>query len=202
MKNAWPDTILDVKILWDVLQDVLLPAWPSDRTTISGTALGDAWPLSTLQSSPSKGNVLDPSTIQPFHKLTQWLTYSLMVPFEHQLGYNWKNKTLLTGLPEYHNGGPFIDMEVLTLKPPVVSIPIFEPGDDVIVEWRAMSVALLDELYKMFLRRMQKKDCVIQLSMAQVLESGTWKAGRETAAKKRPISKSSPILTKSDGMVF
>lgn len=206
---------LDVKVLWDLLQSLLLPAWPSDRTNIAGVPLGDAWPLSTLRKSASAESVLDASTIQPFHKLTQWLTYSLMVPFERQKGhkwtYKWINTELLTGLPEYRNGGLFVDMEVLTLKPAALkaglsrssdSCPVFDPSDDVIVEWRAMTVSLLDELYNRILTIMKSKDSTIVLSMAQVLESGTWKAGREIAARERPTTKSSPIVIQSDGTVF
>lgn len=212
LNEAGTSKAMDITALWDVLQILLLPAWPRDRTNIDGIALGDAWPLSTLDE-PGQVNTTspDPTTIQPFHKLTQWLTYSLMVPFERLLGYTWTNANSLTGLPEYRNGGLFYDMQVLTLKPKVLMagraksgglLPMFEPSDDAIVEWRAMTVALLDVLYEKVLSRIREKDKNIQLSMAQVLESGTWKAGRELAAKLRPKTKSSPILIISDGTVF
>ena len=203
---------LDVKTLWDVLQKLLLPIWPKDRTSIDGVALGDAWPLKLLQGETQTA-AGEPASIQPFHKLTQWLTYSLMVPFTRQLGIQWTNITLLTGLPEYRNGGLFVDKGVLALKPSELTrglqgsgstngLPIFSPSDDVIVEWRAMTVILLDVLYEMILERLRKDDSTIHLSMAQVLESGTWKAGRQVAAELRPSTKSSPILINSDGTVF
>lgn len=197
---------LDVKELWNTLQLILIPCWPKDRTNISGVAIGDAWPLSTLQKQAGEDATL---AIQPFHKLTQWLTYSLMVPFERVLGYQWTNATLLTGLPEYRNGGLFVDMGVLTLKKDSLarglaaadasapSVPVFEASDDVIVEWRALTVQLLDAIYDKIVERIG-----VKLSMAQVLEAGTWKSGRELAAKYRPTTKSSPIAIQSDGTVF
>jgi hypothetical protein len=209
MKRADEFSKIDVLIFWDILQDLLIPTWPKDRTTIGGSPIGDAWPLTVLQNRAKASNLADQTShIQPFHKLTQWLTYSLMVPFQRILGIQWTNTDSLTGLPEYRNGGLFVDLGVLSLKKEVLErgskasgqkLPSFEAGDDVIVEWRALTVVLLDKLYAMILSRMDKG---IHLTMAQVLESGTWKSGREIAAKLRPETKSSPILIQSDGTVF
>jgi len=41
-----------------------------------------------------------------------------------------------------------------------------------------------------------------QLTLAQVLESATWKGGREIAKEKRPESGGPPIEIISDGTVF
>ncbi|EPS43085.1 hypothetical protein H072_2905 [Dactylellina haptotyla CBS 200.50] len=198
---------LELPKLWDVLQTVLIPSWPKDRTTVNGTPIGDAWPLSTLKAEQAKlGNTSDTAGIQPFHKLTQWLTYSLMVPFGRILNKTWSNASALTGLPEYRNGGLFVDLGVLTLKKDTLErglkasgeeLPLYDPSDDVIVEWRALTLALLDKVYEMIAARM-----TVRLSMAQVLEAGTWKSGREIAAKHRPQTKSSPILIRSDGTLF
>lgn len=157
------------------------------------------------------GSALDkdtkPDFIQPFHKLTQWLTYSLMVPFQRILDVKWINAESLTALPEYRNGGLFVDMGVLSLKKPTLyagltasgeALPQFAAGADVIVEWRAMTLVLIDKLYPMILARMNGA----HLSMAQLLEAGTWKSGREMAARLRPQTKSSPIIIQSDGTVF
>lgn len=173
---------------------------------MNGYPIGDAWPLAVLAehspSSPTDG-------IQPFHKLTQWLAYSLKVPFERLLSLKWQNADLGTGLPEYRNGGLFIDMGVLTLKPEAQerglrtsggSLPCFAVGDGEIVEWRAMTVALLDKLHERILQSGKFGD--IQLSLPQMLEAGSWKAGRELAAKNRPETKSSPILNSGDGTLF
>lgn len=41
-----------------------------------------------------------------------------------------------------------------------------------------------------------------ELSLAQVLESATWKGGREMAKKLRPVNGGPPIEIESDGTVF
>lgn len=210
LKSASDQSTLDILTFWDLLQTLLIPIWPQDRTTVNGLPIGDAWPLGAL--GKKAGSSLDSSKvnselIQPFHKLTQWLTYSLMVPFQRILGITWVNADSLTALPEYRNGGLFVDMGVLSLKEATLnaglkvsgeSLPSFAAGDDVIVEWRAMTLVLIDKLYPMILSRMDGA----QLSMAQLLEAGTWKSGRETAAKLRSKTKSSPIIIQSDGTVF
>ncbi|KAK3687266.1 hypothetical protein B0T22DRAFT_478608 [Podospora appendiculata] len=210
---------LDVLVLWDVLQTLLIPAWPKNRTTVAGTPIGDAWPLKILQRGHG-ANTKSPDAeadaeadataegIQPFHKLTQWLTYSLMVPFQRVLGLQWSNADSLTALPEYRNGGLFVDLGVLSLKKETLArglaasggdLPLFDASDDAIVEWRAMTLVLIDKLYSKIQSRIGDG---VHLTMAQLLEAGTWKSGREIAAQRRPQTKSSPILIKSDGTVF
>ncbi|EGR44420.1 uncharacterized protein TRIREDRAFT_23408 [Trichoderma reesei QM6a] len=202
------DNDLDYEALWDILQRLLLPAWPSNRPRINGQPIGDAWPLRVLQErSGDSGN---PTTgIHPFHKLTQWLGYSLTVPFMKILKRKWINIDKGTGLPEYRNGGLFVDMGVLKLKPEVLAqgleasgqaLPLFPSTGDVIVEWRAMTVALLDELHKHINDILAPQG--VSLSLPQLLEAGSWKSGRELAAKHRPETRSSPILIEGDGTLF
>lgn len=198
---------LDYRVFWMTLQKLLIPIWPKDRTQIDGTPIGDAWPLKVLEKQNDSQNIK--KHIQPFHKLTQWLAYSLMVPFVNILGYTWKNAHLGTGLPEYRNGGLFVDLGVLSLKSEALErgqkasgqqLPMFKDCSDEIVEWRALTVALLDEVYGIVKKEMEEKG--VEFSMAQMLEAGSWKAGRELAAKKRPETKSSPILIDGDGTLF
>jgi hypothetical protein len=206
-KTASEKKTLDVTVFWDILQTLLIPVWPKDRTIVNGQSIGDAWPLNVLETQSSSEVGESGKHIQPFHKLTQWLAYSLMVPFQRILGVKWTGTGSLTALPEYRNGGLFVDMGVLILKKDALDrgleasgtdLPMFKAGDDVIVEWRAMTLVLVDELYKLVLEQMNGAN----LSMAQLLEAGTWKSGREIAAKKRPQTKSSPIIIESDGTVF
>jgi hypothetical protein len=102
---------------------------------------------------------------------------------------------LLTGLPEYRNGGLFVDLGVLTLKPEdqerglkhyaeycrrtgtggVEVAPMFEPGDDVIVEWRGVTVGFLDMLTTEVNKALKAELAGHELSLAQVLEAGSWK---------------------------
>ncbi|PKY08118.1 DUF1688-domain-containing protein [Aspergillus campestris IBT 28561] len=201
---------LDFTTLWTTLQDLLLPAWPKDRTHIAGTPLGDAWPLQTLaRLNANEDTPNNTQHIQPFHKLTQWLAYSLTVPFVRVLDLHWANDDQGTGLPEYRNGGLFIDLGVLTLKDEDLrrgreasgqDIPAFGASSDVIVEWRAMTVALLDELHKLVAERLAQKG--VRLSLAQMLEAGSWKGGREQAAKLRPETRSGPFIIQGDGTLF
>lgn len=131
-----------------------------------------------------------------------------MVPFQRVLDLQWDNADSLTALAEYRNGGLFVDMGVLSLKEETLArglgasggdLPLFDASDDVIVEWRAMTLVLIDKLYSKIKSRIGDG---VQLTMAQLLEAGTWKSGREIAARRRPQTKSSPILIKSDGTVF
>jgi hypothetical protein len=209
IKTANGSANLDVLVLWDILQTLLIPVWPKNRTTIAGMPIGDAWPLRTLRNrADSSSPDAIAEGIQPFHKLTQWLTYSLMVPFQRVLGMQWNNAECLTALAEYRNGGLFVDLGVLSLKQETLDrgleasggdLPLFDAGDDAIVEWRAMTLVLIDTLYHRIQSRMGNG---VHLTMAQLLEAGTWKSGREIAAQRRPQTKSSPILIKSDGTVF
>ena len=114
-----------------------------------------------------------------------------------------------TGLPEYRNGGLFVDLEVLQLKPETLAagqkasgqdLPIYGDTSDVIVEWRALTVALLDRLHGLVAGKFAKQG--VSLSMAQMLEAGSWKAGRELAKAKRPETMFSPILIDGDGTLF
>lgn len=209
MGKAAGSGVLDYEVLWDALQQVLLPAWPNNRPTVDGIPIGDAWPLKVQAQRSGSDKFTD--SIQPFHKLTQWLGYSLTVPFVRLLGFKWTNDNLGTGLPEYRNGGLFMDTGVLQLKDDILkqglaasggqSLPMFSTTSDTIIEWRAMTVALLDELHKLVNEHFVAKHG-IRLSLAQMLEAGSWKCGRELAAKYRPETRSSPILLEGDGTLF
>lgn len=166
-------------MFWDLLQSLLIPVWPNDRTTIAGSPVGDAWPLKILQSQAGSNDIV--AGIQPFHTLTQWVAYSLMVPFQRILGMHWANSQSLTALAEYRNGGLFVDLGALKLKENALKrglkasgqdLPLFDVSDDVIVEWRAMTIVLHDYLYDQIRLRLGNG---VNLCPAQFLEAGTWK---------------------------
>ena len=195
--------------LWDGLMEGLGPIWPAGRTQLGGISLGDAWVCASMPQTEG-----DWAKIVPFHKLTQWLCYSLLVPMKKYLGLTFEGEELQTGLPEYRNGGLLVDFGVLTLKPDVYKqgldlaagtassdIPLFTPDSDVIIEWRAVTVGFLDYLLPRVNEALglSGSDALI---LAQLLEAGTWKAGREIAAEKRPDTKGPPINLLSDGTVF
>jgi hypothetical protein len=131
----------------------------------------------------------------PFHKLSQWLTYSLLEPFEWA-GVRVVDLDALTGLPEYRNGGLLLDTGVLRLRDPDWAGRDWQVGDELVVEWRALTVALLDELAPLVRARLDAAD----LPLACVLEGGTWAAGRALAQRLR--GGRPPLSVISDGTVF
>lgn len=67
------------------------------------------------------------------------------------------------------------------------------------VEWRALTVALLDWVADRVRERLEVS--AEQLPLARILEGGTWAAGRQLARARRPGG-GSPIPVDSDGTVF
>lgn len=105
----------------------------------------------------------------------------------------------LTGLPEYRNGGLFLDMGVLQFRDPLASQKAYRPEDDVIIEWRALTVYLLDIVAENVQKKLGKTP--ESFPLAKVLEGGTWWAGRKIAAQKRSGG-IPPLNIISDGTVF
>jgi len=164
--------------------DALGSIWPG-REVCAGQNLGDVWTHSSV------GRV-------PFHKLSQWLTYSLFEPLEWA-GVSIARPGDLTGLAEYRNGGLFVDGGVLVPRHDGVLRDEHEVSSDVVIEWRALTLALLD-------RTAERVRGILGLSaaelpLAKVLEGGTWRAGRELAAERRPGG-GPPLRVRSDGTVF
>ncbi|MEE4237638.1 MAG: URC4/urg3 family protein [Anderseniella sp.] len=168
------------------LLEALGPIWPG-RQQMAGLNLGDTWPHPHA-----------PQGLVPFHKLSQWLSYSLFEPMQ-RLGLEITGQDALTGLAEYRNGGLFIDTGVIALRDPVESERPQQPSSELVVEWRALTVALLDEVAKLVRERLGKTDA--QLPLASVLEGGTWAAGRRIASQLRSGG-APPIVIVSDGSVF
>jgi Protein of unknown function (DUF1688) len=167
------------------------PIWPS-RLSLGGVALGDCWRHPSLITADVT------SELVPLHKLSQWLTYSLIEPLQ------WAGITVteidgLTGLAEYRNGGLFIDAGVLEFRDPFVAAREHDVSSPLVVEWRALTVALLDRLAEV-LRARLKMDSQ-SLPLAKILEGGTWAAGRTIARELRADS-SPPVKVISDGTVF
>jgi hypothetical protein len=169
----------------------LAPIWPG-RTQLGGENLGDVWHHSAIQrDDPSNGLV-------PFHKLSQWLSYSLVEPLE-EAGLRVTELESLTGLAEYRNGGLFVDLGVLALKHPADARRAHDVGSELVVEWRALTVALLDELAVLIRARLGLD--AQRLPLIKILEGGTWAAGRR-AARERRTGGGPPIVVNSDGTVF
>lgn len=165
--------------------------WPG-RLAIEGVNLGDVWLHSAL---PDRGLA---SQWVPLHKLSQWLTYSLLEPLQ-QLGLTITELDRLTGLAEYRNGGLLIDLGLLQPKHAAVLTAAHLPSSEVIVEWRALTVVLLDQIADRIRQRLNQS--AEALPLAKILEGGTWAAGRKIAAERRSGG-GPPIQVISDGTVF
>ncbi|HEX5752686.1 MAG TPA: URC4/urg3 family protein [Archangium sp.] len=188
--SAWGSRVPAAEVLGRVLES-LGPIWPG-RITLDGVNLGDVWPHAML------GREGSPESLVPFHKLSQWLTYSLLEPLEEG-GITVTDLDVLTGLPEYRNGGLLVDLGLLVPRDGRLLTDAYAPGAEPIVEWRALTVALLDEVAKRVRERLGMT--AEQLPLAKVLQGGTWSAGRKIAAEKRPGG-TPPIRIESDGTVF
>ncbi|TMQ19734.1 MAG: DUF1688 family protein [Deltaproteobacteria bacterium] len=184
-------TTIDASAVLRALLDGLAPIWPG-RIALAGTNLGDVW------RHPAAGGTGPSAGLVPFHKLSQWLAYSLFEPLE-RTGRTIAQPGALTGLPEYRNGGLFVDLGVLVPRRDDIRTTVHAPGDEVIVEWRALTVALLDRVAEAVRRRLGKTPA--ELPLARVLEGGTWAAGRAVARELRPDG-GPPIQIRSDGTVF
>lgn len=174
-----------------MLLDTLSPIWPSGLV-FHGTNLGDV-----ARHPQAKGDGLTDGFV-PFHKLSQWLAYSLLEPLE------WDGAVVtglddLTGLPEYRNGGLFVDLGVLEPIGSAWTGAPLDPRAEPVVEWRALTVILLDETAARL--RAQRGLTAEQLPLAKVLQGGTWTAGRKIAAQMRPGGPP-PIAVATDGTTF
>lgn len=183
LMNKYPQGFTAPNILRALL-DSLGAIWPG-RESFQGVNLGDVWKHSQLG-------------LIAFHKLSQWMTYSLIEPLL-DAGFTVKGIEMLTGLPEYRNGGLFLDTEVLAFRNIQDKEKIYGPESDVIIEWRALTVYLLDIVGKEVQTRLKKT--AVEFPLAKVLEGGTWWAGRKIAALKR-AGGIPPLNIKSDGTVF
>jgi hypothetical protein len=178
------------RILQSLLEH-LGPIWPG-RLTLGGVPLGDTWRHPAIRRDDATNGLM------PIHKLSQWLAYSLIEPLQWA-GIQVTDIDGLTGLAEYRNGGLFVDSGVLRLRNPEEAIHPNPVGSALVVEWRALTVALLDQIAALI--RERRGLTIDEFPLARVLEGGTWAAGRRLAREKRPDG-SPPIAVESDGTVF
>ncbi|MEA5597619.1 URC4/urg3 family protein [Rivularia sp. UHCC 0363] len=157
------------------------------RIELDGVNLGDVWFHSA---------VVDDGLV-PFHKLSQWLTYSLLEPLQ-ELGLEITNLDTLTGLAEYRNGGLCLDLELIYVKNPDILSHSHPVGSEVIVEWRALTLILLDKIAVKIREKLNVN--ASELPLVKVLQGGTWSAGRKIAAELR--NGVPPLQIESDGTVF
>jgi Protein of unknown function (DUF1688) len=188
--TAENDSIQATSIL-EALLTHLGPIWPG-RITLGGVDLGDTWRHPQVEAPDATRGLI------PFHKLSQWLSYSLIEPLEWA-GFAVVDIDGLTGLPEYRNGGLFLDSGVIALKNQADATRSHAVDSELVVEWRALTVALLDRIAEPI--RTKLGFSVEDFPLAKVLEGGTWATGRRLAKEKRGDG-SPPLSVISDGTVF
>jgi hypothetical protein len=177
-----------------ILRELLIhlgPIWPS-RITLGGIPLGDCWRHPALRTHDATDGLV------PLHKLSQWLAYSLIEPMQ-RAGITVTAIDGLTGLAEYRNGGLFIDSGTLVFRDADDAHRRHDVSSPLVVEWRALTVALLDRLAALVRTRLRRD--ARELPLARILQGGTWAAGRMLARRLRPDG-APPVTVISDGTVF
>lgn len=182
---------LPAPAILELLLEAFGPVW-QDRLSLGGVDLGDCWRHPAMRRDDATDGLV------PIHKLSQWLSYSLVEPLQ-TAGLKVVDLDGLTGLAEYRNGGLFADLGVLTLKDPTDADKAWPVSDPLVVGWRALTVALLDRIAPLV--RTELGVNAEAMPLASVLEGGTWAAGRRAAAERRPGG-GSPLTILSDGTVF
>lgn len=189
LQEKYPTGNVTATQILRTIQQGLGSIWPG-RASINQVNLGDVWSYFPL------GDEI--SSLVPFHKLSQWLSYSLFEPLT-EAGFTISHIDALTGLAEYRNGGLILDTDLITLKDKNQLEKFHHPGSPLIIEWRALTIVLLDEIGKKVTELLGKKSS--DFPLARVLEGGTWWAGRKIAALLRKDG-SPPLKIESDGTVF
>ncbi|HEY0116222.1 MAG TPA: DUF1688 family protein, partial [Allosphingosinicella sp.] len=182
---------LPAPAILELLLEALGPVW-SDRIELGGVPLGDCWRHPALRRDDATDGLV------PLHKLSQWLSYSLIEPLQ-EAGVEVVEIDGLTGLAEYRNGGLFVDTGVLAMSDPEDAARSHHVSVPLIVAWRAMTVALLDRMAPLVRERLGVGP--ESFPLARMLEGGSWAAGRRIAAERRADG-GPPLNIISDGTVF
>jgi len=189
-RNMSAEKSIPLNSIFDAIVMSLSPIWPTNAPKIQK---GDVWQYQSLLKPGETG-----SDLVPFHKIPQWLCYSLCEPIE-TLGIKITNPDSLTALAEYRNGGLFIDKGVISLKDDANARVDYDVGSELVVEWRALTIQLIDELAPLVRKRLGKTP--EEMPIVKILQGGTWQAGRVIAAQLRPNGPP-PITVRLNGITF
>jgi len=183
------DGKVSVEVIWEAIIRGLEGIWPNH---VSGIQRGDVWTFNPLLVEGEPG-----SDLIPFHKLSQWMIFSWLEPLQ-TLDFEITDLHLLTCLAEYRNGGLLIDTGVLSLTDNDELSRAHNIGSEIIVEWRALTVSIMDIVARKIREKLGKTE--EEMPFAEILEGGTWKAGRSLAYAQR--GGKPPLILRSDGTVF
>jgi hypothetical protein len=175
----------------ETVVDAFAPIWPSGLT-LEGVPVGDAGRHPAVRTDDVTDGIV------PFHKLSQWLTYSLIEPLAIA-GLALERLDELTALPEYRNGGLLVDLGAIQSRPAIDPLRGYEVYSELITEWRALTVVLMDRLLDPVRARL---GLGAAFTLPHMLQGGTWSAGRKIARALRPPEGPSPISVLADGTVF
>lgn len=189
--RLFPDGRVPASKVLDILNDALGGIWPG-RYVLGGVPLGDTWIHRKLATEDAT------SGLMPLHRLSQWLTNSLIEPLTWA-GLEVTDLDALTGLSDYRNGGLMIDSGLLQLRDRAELGRVHPVDGELVVEWRALTVALIDRLAGVVRQQLGRNAWNFPLSC--VMEGGTWLAGRRLAREIRPDG-SPPLMVESDGTVM
>ena len=161
------------------LVELLLPALTSltpGRYALGGVPLGDTGTHPRMIFGDETDGLV------PFHQTAQWLTYSLIEPLVWS-GFEVLDLDGLTGLADPWNGSLMLDLGLLRLRNPALAQSVHPPDSQVAVEWRALTLALIDKVADGVRRRLGRTAETFPLVC--VLEGGTSIAGRRIARERR-----------------
>jgi hypothetical protein len=184
-----PDGRLPAALILETLLDSLSSIWPSGLV-VDGIPIGDAGRHPAARTGDASDGIV------PFHKLSQWLAYSLIEPLA-AAGLTVTALDGLTALAEYRNGGLLIDLGLIRPRRPIEGPQA--PSCELVVEWRALTVALMDELLDPVRQRL---GLGAEFALPHLLQGGTWSAGRDIARALRPPDGPPPFPLIADGTVF
>ncbi len=165
--------------------------WPG-RIELDNINLGDVGRHPAASTDDASDGLV------PFHKLSQWLAFSLIEPLE-EFGLDVVGIDALAPLADYRNGGLLVDLGLLRPRHDAVLGQAHPGSSELMTEWRALTVALIDRLAISIREKLGLSS--IDLPLAKILEGGTWRAGRRIARERRPEG-GPPITLLSDGTLF
>ena len=158
----------------------LMPVFASvipGHFALGGQPLGDTWTHPRMIMGDETDGLV------PFHQTVQWLTYSLIEPLVWA-GFEVTDLDGLTALADVWNGSLLLDLGLIRLRQPQEAATPQPVDSPLVVEWRALTIALIDKVAEGVRRRLGRTAETFPLVC--VMEGGTSIAGRRMARAKRP----------------
>lgn len=188
---------LDARALLYGIQRGLAPIWPSGRR-LCGQAADDVWPHRWAGMACGGGGA-DAVTARwvPLHTPGQWLACSLLEPLQ-AAGVQVTHAEVLTGLADAAHGGLMLDCGVIAPRQPADLQRTWQVGDEFVIEWRALTLSLLDDLAAAVRERLGMDEA--GLPMPALMAGGTVPTATALAAEKRGGAPA--VRVAGDGVVF